>query len=273
MAPSLAHPPRAYVCHAPETGALLACSGPATPPVPHCDAAPPSAAAPPFVRTGHIATHVAERSIDPGLHALVRCAQEGDRDAFQEVAERFGPPLLRFVRRYLNNDAASAPDIVQDTLLTAWSHIRTIRDGAHFEPWLYTVARNKALSLQRARRRNGPPPLTLLEDPVDFRLPSPAEAAGFERRIGPHLLSLLVATISELPMHYRAVIRLYYLRDLDTSAVALAMGIGRGSVKMRLLRARRILAKRLPPAVARACPATQAEFATFMASLAKRSPP
>jgi RNA polymerase sigma-70 factor (ECF subfamily) len=86
---------------------------------------------------------------------LVERARRGDRAAFQEVATGIGPALERFLVRRLRLDADTACDIVQDTLFTAWRNMDRIRDADHLRPWLFRVARYKAITWMRRRGPRG----------------------------------------------------------------------------------------------------------------------
>ena len=86
---------------------------------------------------------------------LVERARRGDRAAFQEVAQEVGPVLERFLARRLHLDADTVSDVVQDTLFTAWRHMDRIRDADHLRPWLFKVARYKAITWLRRRGPRG----------------------------------------------------------------------------------------------------------------------
>ncbi len=86
---------------------------------------------------------------------LVERVRQGDRAAFQEVAKEVGPALERFLTRRLRLDADTVSDVVQDTLFTAWRHMDRIRDADHLRPWLFRVARYKAITWMRRRGPRG----------------------------------------------------------------------------------------------------------------------
>jgi RNA polymerase sigma-70 factor, ECF subfamily len=66
---------------------------------------------------------------------LVRRAATGDHEAFSDLATNAFEALFRTARLVLRDDDLAA-DAVQDALLSAWLHIRAVRDPARFEGWL-----------------------------------------------------------------------------------------------------------------------------------------
>lgn len=66
---------------------------------------------------------------------LVIRARSGDREAFSHLAAASFDQLFRTARLILREDDLAA-DAVQDALLSAWVHIRAVREPDRFEAWL-----------------------------------------------------------------------------------------------------------------------------------------
>lgn len=196
--------------------------------------------------------------------ALVRCAQAGEPWAFRRVAETFGPPLHRYVAGMLR-DRSTADDVVQETLVIAWRQIDKVRDGAHLRPWLYRVARNKAISV--IRRRVGPVRTHPLEsaDRTPELAASPGPASPFDADLTDLQRALRIA-IARLPDRYAGIVRLHYVHGYTTREAGRVLGIKRSTAKMRLLRARQLLAQYLPQAVAEAGGRARRELADVLES-------
>lgn len=62
-------------------------------------------------------------------------------------------PNLRAFARSLTRDSALSDDLVQDTIVKAWSHIETFEIGTDLRAWLFKILRNSYYSLLRKRRR------------------------------------------------------------------------------------------------------------------------
>src|SRR5467141_4300719 len=89
--------------------------------------------------------------MDPAFGRVVARWREGDRDAFEEVVDRYGLELLRTARLILR-DEALAEDAIQETFLKAWRRIGSLRDEDP-GPWLTRIAANESISAWRRRHR------------------------------------------------------------------------------------------------------------------------
>jgi RNA polymerase sigma-70 factor (ECF subfamily) len=194
------------------------------------------------------AFHVREqRSPAPGsMDALLACAREGDSRAFARMRHRFEPALLNFVRGYVRGDDDTASDVVQETFTVAWDKLDEIRDVAHLRPWLYRVARFKAITFLRRRGPRGRVMHSLdlaAEHGADY--PDPSSTCPLRRAMTTEAkspwLAALRAALPRLPRRYVGVLRLYHLENLSTKEVAELLELPLTTVKMRLLRGRKLL--------------------------------
>jgi len=62
-------------------------------------------------------------------------------------------PSLRAFAISLTNDYTRADDLVQETLMRAWTHIDSFQRGTNLNAWLFTILRNLFHSEYRKRRR------------------------------------------------------------------------------------------------------------------------
>jgi RNA polymerase sigma factor (sigma-70 family) len=85
---------------------------------------------------------------------LVDHVRAGDEAAFEVLYDRHSAAILGFCRHMLRS-ATDAEDAVQQTFIAAHDDIQ--RHGErelHVRAWLYTIARNRCLSMLRARREH-----------------------------------------------------------------------------------------------------------------------
>src|SRR5437764_11306621 len=75
---------------------------------------------------------------------VVRC-QRGERAAFEELVREWERPLFYYLRRLVKSEA-DAWDLLQDVWVKVFRSIRTLREPAALAAFLYTVARNAAVS-------------------------------------------------------------------------------------------------------------------------------
>jgi RNA polymerase sigma-70 factor (ECF subfamily) len=72
-------------------------------------------------------------------------------DPREELVEHL--PALRAFAMSLSRNSATADDIVQDTIVKAWSNIDKFEPGTNLRAWLFTILRNTYYSLHRKRGR------------------------------------------------------------------------------------------------------------------------
>lgn len=165
---------------------------------------------------------------------------EAGRAAFGELVRRFGPRLLRFLRRRTNS-VHDAEDLVQDTFVKAYTNIGRYRDSWRFSTWLFTIAARLANSRYRSlhcRREVGC-----------------AKADGIEmpdvlvRRESRQNLWALAGTLSK--GQYQSL-WLRYVEDMSISDIAKVLGKSQVNVRVLLYRARMNMAAKLHDARAEA---------------------
>src|SRR5215204_4829361 len=82
---------------------------------------------------------------------LVEYVRAGSEAAFEVVFDRHHRGILAFCRHMLGSPE-EAEDAVQHTFMAAYRSIAGSRRAIQLRPWLYTIARNRCLSVLRARR-------------------------------------------------------------------------------------------------------------------------
>jgi RNA polymerase sigma-70 factor (ECF subfamily) len=160
---------------------------------------------------------------------VIRC-QLGDRSAFDELTERWHPPLWKYVRRLAGEDDA-AKDVAQDVWLRVLRGIGRLRDGSRLRSWLFGIAR-RAL-MDRLRHQYAAP----AGSDIDVAgLAADQAVDSLEEEIG-----VMEHELARLPATEREVLTLFYLRELSLAEVAEVLDVPVGTVKSRLFRARRLL--------------------------------
>ncbi len=172
---------------------------------------------------------------------LLEHMRSGNELAFEIAFERHGGAVLSFCRHMLSS-AQEAEDAVQHSFASAW---RDLERGGERElalrPWLFTIARNRCLSVLRARR-----PQTQLPELATAGLSDEVERRAELRE--------LLRDIGELPTDQREALLLSELGDLSHAAVAGVLGCEVARVKSLVFRARSTLIARRD---ARATPCEQ----------------
>src|SRR5688500_5202120 len=104
--------------------------------------------APPGRRGSLLPARLLRRASDERLVAYVR---DGSEAAFEVLFDRYYRGLVGFCLHMLGS-VEEAEDAVQHTFLAAFSRIVNTERRMELRPWRYTVARNRCLTLLRARR-------------------------------------------------------------------------------------------------------------------------
>jgi RNA polymerase sigma-70 factor (ECF subfamily) len=181
---------------------------------------------------------------------LIRALQEGRRDAFDVIVDRYSGQLNSFIYRIVG-DAATAEDLLQETFIRLWTNRHSYREIAKFSTWLYTVAGNLAKSeLRRKRIRrflslsSGGERSLDGEEERTFELPDEsADPEGdYERRF---INQRVEEEIKKLPILFREVIILRDIQELSYEEIGSILKIPLGTVKSRVNRARQRLQTKL----------------------------
>lgn len=158
---------------------------------------------------------------------LVRAAQNGDVDAFEELVRRYQTSIYRVALRMLGS-RADAQDAVQETFVRAWRALPRFRHDSAISTWLYRIVTRRALDRIASRRSTG----TLDEVEVEAG-PDPAQAAEHQER-----LRAIRRAIAKLPPDQRAALVLREFEGLSYQEVAQVLGASVPAVKTRIHRAR-----------------------------------
>jgi len=103
---------------------------------------------------------------------LVRCAQAGDRAAFDVLADRYRALILAttFLRTSSKDEAE---DLTQEVFAKAWVHLPVLKEPAAFIAWLRTIAANACRDWYR--KAPWPESLTDLSEHIEISTPGPDE--------------------------------------------------------------------------------------------------
>ncbi len=158
----------------------------------------------------------------PALSVLV----EELRKPFQQISEEFEvlrPALYRYYR-YLTHTPRDAEDLVQDTLMRAFTVLATSHDApTNPKAWLFRVASNRWLNWCK-RRREVP------QAPHHQSAYSPADAQATREAAG--------SLVAGLSPQERAALVLKDMFDFSLEEVAVTLSTSVGAVKAALHRAR-----------------------------------
>ncbi|MBL8298506.1 MAG: RNA polymerase sigma factor [Rhodanobacteraceae bacterium] len=162
---------------------------------------------------------------------LVAAAITGDRPALQRLVARWQPRLWRHAWRVLG-DADRAKDMVQEAWIEIVKSISRLDDVAAFPAWAFRIVTRRCHRAFAGADRS----ITMADvSEVEQYLENPAEPTA-ESAVD---VSLVLDAIGRLPAAQRAAMALFYIEDLSVAEIAIATDVPPGTVKTRLLHARR----------------------------------
>ena len=141
-------------------------------------------------------------------------------------------PKLRAFALSLASHADYADDLVQETLMKAWHHQHSFREGTNIKAWLFTILRNEFFSQLRKRKRE-------VED-ADGDYAAGVMTPG-EQEAQLEMADLRIA-LQQLPADQREAVVLVGASGFSYQEVAEICGVPVGTVKSRVNRARGKLA-------------------------------
>jgi RNA polymerase sigma-70 factor, ECF subfamily len=182
----------------------------------------------------------------PSDETLAARAAAGDDSAFEAIVVRYQARVFRLACR-LTSDT-DAPDVLQETFLQVYRHLRSFRGDSAFRTWLYRITTNAALMNRRARARRPTESLEQFLPQFDDRgqhVATPVElqaAARADELLDRRALAERARDgIARLPDLYRDAFVLRDLEELSTGEVAQTLGIEPAAVRQRVHRARLLL--------------------------------
>jgi RNA polymerase sigma-70 factor (ECF subfamily) len=167
---------------------------------------------------------------------LVARVQQGDKETFGALMERYEEKLLRYGRKFLSRHE-DIEDIVQDVFVSAYQNIKDFDTSQRFSPWVYRIAHN---ALINALKRHSYNPLTLVDfdtlvSHTAYEDPAPLEREQREMR------AMIDRGLDRLQPKYREVLILHYLEDMQYKEIADILQIPSGTVGIRIKRAKEAL--------------------------------
>jgi RNA polymerase sigma-70 factor (ECF subfamily) len=167
--------------------------------------------------------------------------KSGDREEFARLVDAYSGLIYRLAMKMLG-DQQGAEDVLQNTFLNAFKHIRSFEERSSLTTWLYRIAANEALMMIRKQRPETSLKDTSLEDGEGEDI-SPVQFVDWCCLPEDELLSAearhhLDQAIQRLPGKLRIVFILRDLEGLSIQETSQALNLSQTAVKTRQLRAR-----------------------------------
>ena len=187
--------------------------------------------------------------VNTQVEEALKILKSGNHDDAERALETLQGVVYGFGMKVCGSHE-DAQDTAQETLIRLARQLREFPDARALSVWLYKVAKTQCLM---SRRKSKFAPAQMLS--IDSMMPKEADvllAGAKSGQITPEDIALnqelrtrLEKAILALPKHYRLVLILRDMEQLDTREVAEVMGISEETAKMRLHRARASVRKAL----------------------------
>lgn len=158
------------------------------------------------------------------IKTLVKRAKKGDGEAFISLVQLYEDILYRTASRILQNDEDTA-DVLQDTIMTAFEKLQSLRKDEYFNTWIYKILVNNCNVLLKKRNRF-----------------SPVDVHGLPRQATDDFQHIeLEDALNSLHPDYKTAFTLYYITGLNTKEISLFLKEPEGTIKSRLSRGKSLL--------------------------------
>ena len=174
------------------------------------------------------------------VNISLEALRAGDRAEFARLVDSYSAPIYRLGLRMLGNEQ-DAEDVLQNTFLSAFTHLSNFEGRSSVLTWLYRIAVNEALMSMRRGKPEVNMDDTVPNDEMDDF--SPTQFVDWGALPEDVLLSdegkkALEHAIQNLPENLRTVFLLRDIEELSIKDTAETLGLTESNVKIRLLRAR-----------------------------------
>ena len=173
---------------------------------------------------------------------LIAKFQNGDVNAYNELVNRYKDKLLNFVFRYFNN-REQAEDVVQETMIKLYTHASYYKNIAKFSTWIYTIAKNNALTELRKNKRKQTDSLWTNEGkPIDIEIKGESLEKTVHNQIA---IEELNKYLDEIPENFRVAVVLRDFQELSYEEISKILEIPIGTIKSRINRGRIQLSEKM----------------------------
>ena len=164
---------------------------------------------------------------------IIHQVLEGNTESFRFIVEMYERPIARMIRNMINN-REFCEDIAQDVFFTAYRKLATFDPArSNFSTWLFTIARNKSINVLRKKR-----PVSISELPHNSDEHNPSDDLA-EREF----FAKLDAGLEALPSAQKRAFVFAVFENLPYEEIAQIEGVRTGTIKSRINRAKKNLAK------------------------------
>jgi len=172
---------------------------------------------------------------------VIKKAKENNQIAFNVLLDTFWNDVYGFLLKRTQNEN-DAEDITIQTFSRAFDKIDTYNEKYKFKTWLITIAKNIHVDFLRVKKKSIS---NERSDDHDERVKGIIDETPTieDTIITEQNLAKLLRDIKKLKPHYQEVINLRYFQELSYQEIANTLDEPMSNVKVKLLRAKKLLAE------------------------------
>jgi len=175
---------------------------------------------------------------------LVGRVQRGDREAFNELAQRYARRAFAIAYRILRQPQ-DAEDLVQDAFIAALDALHSFDASRPFAPWFFKIVVNRSLNAVSARS-------TRERHVTEFHLWTNDDVAtDFDPAESSEIRTRFRTALAALPKHQRLIVELSDIDGRSSTEIGEMLDLPRGTVRWHLHQARKTLRVALAPLLER----------------------
>ena len=168
----------------------------------------------------------------------------GSHKAYADLMASYREPLYLLLLRMTHN-TTTASDLTMETFCKAFLQLHRYAPTGSFSSWLFSIGVNTYIDYLRKRRVETVPlgsvTRTADGDFIEYQIPS-GQPNPEEMMIRMHRDTALKEVVANLKEPYRRIIHMRYYEDLSYEEIAEKLHLPLGTVKVRLMRAKNLLA-------------------------------
>lgn len=176
---------------------------------------------------------------DPPDEVCARRAQDGNRNAFRTLIERYDGMVFDLTHQY-GETPEDAEDLAQDAFLAAYRRLDDLRDPSQFASWLYGIALNRCRDYAKNVRRDTYA-FSRTEDQDEATVTADRQPAQDELLVADERAERLWTALEELSPTYATPFLLKYRDGLTYKAMSKRLDVSVSALKVRVHRARKKL--------------------------------
>lgn len=177
--------------------------------------------------------------IDEQLFQLISKAKEKDQKAQTKLINIFWVDVFSFVMKKVR-DENDADEITVNVFSKVLSKIDMYDPHFEFKTWVLTIAQNTIIDFWRKKLRENQDPTEHLDEVKNQYAKSPEELM-----ISDEEQKKIIKTIESLDKNYQDILRLRFFEEKSIKEIAEELGISVANTKVRVMRAKKVLAELL----------------------------